>query len=69
MHRLAATLGLLLYQSPHFASLRALLDVLDARGVLERKEELVARLGKDEAEKKDVRAVLRDVAALLEVEA
>ncbi len=41
MHRLAATLGLLLYQSPHYDAVQGLLGVLDAADVLEAKKALV----------------------------
>lgn len=64
VHRLAATLGLLLYRSPYSADLCALLDVLDARSALDAKEELVGRLSSG-GEAGEVRAVLKDVRALL----
>lgn len=41
MHRLVATLGLLLYQSPHYDAVQGLLSVLDAADVLEAKKALV----------------------------
>lgn len=41
MHRLTATLGLLLYQSPHYEAVQQLVSVLDAAAVLDAKRELV----------------------------
>lgn len=46
VHRLVATLGLLLYQSPHYEAVQSLLAVLDAADVLEAKKDMV----KDKAE-------------------
>ncbi|GAA5909799.1 hypothetical protein JCM8208_005463 [Rhodotorula glutinis] len=62
VHRLAATLGLLLYRSPYSADLVALLDVLDASTVLEAKAALVKRLSSagEGNEAGEVRAVLKD---------
>ena len=64
VHRLAATLGLLLYRSPYSADLCALLDVLDARSALDAKDDLAGKLSSG-GEAGEVRAVLKDVRALL----
>ncbi|GAA6056044.1 hypothetical protein JCM3770_006997 [Rhodotorula araucariae] len=51
VHRLAATLGLLLYQSPYFDEIAALLEALDTEATLKRKEEMVkARVASLEAD-------------------
>ncbi|BGP39392.1 hypothetical protein JCM10449v2_003330 [Rhodotorula kratochvilovae] len=67
IHRLAATLGLLLYQSPYFDEVTALLEVLEADATLKQKEDMikaqVASLKADEG--KEVLGVLKDVQALL----
>lgn len=63
MHRLAASLGLLLYKSPYADEIRSLLEVLDVAGTLQRKEELVKAKDEDGGQN-GVAAVLRDVATL-----
>ncbi|GAA5956515.1 hypothetical protein JCM3765_003469 [Sporobolomyces pararoseus] len=60
VHRLTATLGLLLYKSSCHEELKSLLHVLEATEVLDRKKELA---GKDS---KDVVGVIEDVKKLLE---
>ncbi|GAA5845112.1 hypothetical protein JCM9279_005437 [Rhodotorula babjevae] len=67
VHRLAATLGLLLYRSPYSTDLCALLDVLDARSTLEGKAALVEQLSSagEGGGPAEVKAVLKDVRALL----
>ncbi|GAA5991893.1 hypothetical protein JCM10908_002258 [Rhodotorula pacifica] len=64
VHRLAASLGLLLFKSPYAEEIRSLLEVLDIATTLERKQEMVKKLGKGEEERKEVGAVLRDVRSL-----
>lgn len=41
MHRLVATLGLLLFQSPHYEAVQGLLSVLEGADVLEAKKAMV----------------------------
>ena len=57
VHRLAATIGLLLFQSPHYEELQALVEVLGLAEVLREKEELVKG-------KQEVVEVLREVGVL-----
>lgn len=57
MHRLAATIGMLLFQSPHYEELQALVEVLGLAEVLREKEELAKG-------KQEVVQVLREVGTL-----
>lgn len=60
VHRFTATLSLLLFKSPHFEAIVALLEVLDAEGILGAKEEL-ARSGK----RADVVELVKEVRMLI----
>lgn len=62
VHRLAATLGLLIFQSPHHEAIKSLLEVLEVVDVLKGKELLVEQLAG--AGKKDVEQLLREVEQL-----
>ncbi|GAA5882665.1 hypothetical protein JCM16303_006535 [Sporobolomyces ruberrimus] len=64
VHRLTATLGLLVYNSPYHEELKSLLQVLEVNEVLDRKKQLVDRLAKMN-ESKDVSGVIADVKKLL----
>ncbi|GAA6035819.1 hypothetical protein JCM8097_005721 [Rhodosporidiobolus ruineniae] len=66
VHRLAATLGLLLYQSPYFGEVAALLEVLETKDVLARRRDTVKAATADAKEKEQVAGVLRDVETLLD---
>lgn len=57
VHRLAATLGLLLVKSPHFEQLDSLFQVLGARTILQEREAIVVG-------KKEVVALLKEVQSL-----
>ena len=61
VHRFTATLSLLLYKSPHFDSIVALLEVLDAEGILGVKEELTRGGKRDDVVKlvQEVRMLMR----------
>ncbi|GAA6019970.1 hypothetical protein JCM11491_006725 [Sporobolomyces phaffii] len=70
VHRLTATLGLLVYESSYHVELRSLLEVLDANDVLERKKTLVKDLaqsaqGEGQKDTKEVLGVIEDVQKLL----
>ncbi|GAA5866734.1 hypothetical protein JCM8547_002742 [Rhodosporidiobolus lusitaniae] len=65
VHRLTATLGLLLYQSPYFSELYGLLEAVEAHDVLSKKRETVEKLAVDAKEKDGVLDVLEDVETLL----
>ncbi|GAA5933845.1 hypothetical protein JCM1841_001316 [Sporobolomyces salmonicolor] len=65
VHRLAATLGLLLYQSAYSTELQASLEVLEASSVLKRKEDMVAKANEEGNEREEVIRVLKDVERLL----
>ncbi|GAA5870940.1 hypothetical protein JCM3774_003485 [Rhodotorula dairenensis] len=68
VHRLTASLGLLLYKSPYADEIQSLLEVLDVAGTLERKEDMVRTNDAGEGSK-EVAAVLRDVATLTKAHA
>lgn len=57
-----------MYQSPYFAEVSSLLEVLEAADVLKRKEETVKEvaLATKEDDVKDILGVLKDVQRLLE---
>jgi hypothetical protein len=59
---LTATLGLLLFQSPHHEAIKGLLEVLDVIDVLKGKELLVEQLAG--SGKKEVEELLREVEQL-----
>lgn len=63
MNRLAATLGLLLFQSPHYEAIKGLLEVLEVIDVLKGKELLVEQLGGGK-EVKAVEELLKEVESL-----
>lgn len=63
VHRLSATLALLLYQSPFFTEVASLLEVLEAKDVVGRRTETVKELGG--ADKDAVLAVMKDLETLL----
>ncbi|GAA5911564.1 hypothetical protein JCM5296_007210 [Sporobolomyces johnsonii] len=65
VHRLAATLGLLLYQSAYSSELQASLEVLEASNVLKSKEDMVAKAKEDGNEREEVVGMLKDVERLL----
>ncbi|GAA5994154.1 hypothetical protein JCM11641_001040 [Rhodosporidiobolus odoratus] len=65
VHRLTATLGLLVYQSPYFNEINALLEVLETKQVFERRRETVKERAGDAKEKEGVLGVLRDVEKLV----
>ncbi|KWU43282.1 DUF862-domain-containing protein [Rhodotorula sp. JG-1b] len=64
VHRLAASLGLLVYKSPYADEIRSLLEVLDIAATLTRKEDMVTKATSEAESAKDVAAVLRDVKTL-----
>ncbi|GAA5915800.1 hypothetical protein JCM6882_006099 [Rhodosporidiobolus microsporus] len=66
VHRLAATLALLLYQSPFFSEVAALLEVLEAQDIVTRRRDTVKSSAADTKEKEGVLGVLRDLETLLE---
>lgn len=59
MHRLTATLGLLLFHSPHYEAIKSLLEVLEVVDVLQGKGLLVEQLGGKDV--KEVEALLEEV--------
>ncbi|GAA5829936.1 hypothetical protein JCM11251_007938 [Rhodosporidiobolus azoricus] len=66
VHRLAATLALLLYQSPFFNEVAALLEALEAKATVAQRRETVKASTADPKEKEGVLGVLRDLETLLE---
>ncbi|GAA6007584.1 hypothetical protein JCM10207_006394 [Rhodosporidiobolus poonsookiae] len=66
VHRLTATLALLLYQSPYFSEVGALLEVLETKSVIAQRRETVSASAVAEKEKADVLGVLRDLERLLD---
>ncbi|GAA6059805.1 hypothetical protein JCM10212_003700 [Sporobolomyces blumeae] len=66
VHRLAATLGLLLYRSPYSTEIEPLVQALDASTILEQKVEIVRRLKEDSKDSDGVVGVLRDVQKLVQ---
>lgn len=59
---MTATLGFLLFQSPHHEAIKGLLEVLDVVDVLKGKEMLVEQLAG--SAKKEVEVLLREVGQL-----
>ncbi|BGP24093.1 thioredoxin [Rhodotorula toruloides] len=60
LHYLAATLGTLLFRSPHFASIQSLLEVLETDDVLARVEERLTG-----ADRKETKELVREVRNLV----
>lgn len=65
MHRLTATLGLLLYRSPFSEELKSFLEVLEGRGTLETKEKAIEGMKGEEKDKKEVKGLIADVKKLM----
>lgn len=65
MHRLTATLGLLLYRSPFSAELQSFLEVLEGKGTLETKEEAIEGMKGEEKDKIEVKVLTADVKKLM----
>jgi hypothetical protein len=66
VHRLVASLGLLLYQSPHYEAINGLLQVLDVQSVLDRCATLLRGApSKDTSSAPDQRLELVDEVKLL----
>ncbi|BGP15465.1 hypothetical protein JCM10213_001762 [Rhodosporidiobolus nylandii] len=64
VHRLSATLALLLYKSPFCGEVAALLEVLETKDIIAKRRETVKELGGKD--KEDVLEVLKDVEMLLQ---
>jgi hypothetical protein len=66
VHRLSATLALLLFQSPFFSEVASLLEVLETKDVISRRRGTVKATTVEAKEKEGVLAVMKDLETLLE---
>lgn len=65
VHRLTATLGLLLYRSPFSEELQSFLEVLEGKGTLENKEKSIEGMKGEEKDKKEVKGLIANVKKLI----
>ncbi|GAA5904725.1 uncharacterized protein JCM6883_003886 [Sporobolomyces salmoneus] len=66
VHRLTATLGLLIFKSAYHEELKSLLQVLEAKDTLSKKRSLVEQLGEAGKDTKEIIGVIGDVEKLLD---